>query len=75
MVDSSLDLPGLGYFYFPESRGEEEEEEKRGGECACGGGGGSGRGGEEEDQNPSTNVRQRPVTAAARRYTLIKNKK
>lgn len=30
VVDSSLDLAGLGYFYFPEREGEVE-----GGECAC----------------------------------------
>lgn len=29
VVDSNLDLAGLGYFYFPESHGEE------GGECVC----------------------------------------
>ena len=34
VVDSNLDLAGLGYFYFPESHGEEGRR-RRGGRCVC----------------------------------------
>ena len=34
VVDSNLDLAGLGYFYFPESHGEEGRR-RSGGRCVC----------------------------------------
>ena len=54
VVDSSLDLEGLGYFYFPESHGGKKRGEVEGSECVRG------------CSNPSTNVRQRPVTGGRR---------
>lgn len=67
VVDSSLDLAGLGYFYFLESHGGGREERWKGDEfvCLCLCVWGDGKGGGGGGLNLSTNVRQWPVTARA----------